>query len=72
MSILFFPQMITQKRASELLQSFGHKYNRESLQQSELRVLKTLNWNVMLTTPLIYVDALLQILGELTDWFSQF
>jgi len=48
---------------SSLLAACGHKYSVQSIIQSELRVLKTLNYRLMICTPLVYVETLLAVLG---------
>jgi len=47
-----------------LLATCGHKFSVQSIIQSELRVLKTLQYRLMISTPLVYVETLLAVLGE--------
>lgn len=42
----------------------GHRYAAEGILQSELRVLKTLNYNVTVPSTLTYIETLLEILGH--------
>jgi len=37
----------------------------QSIVRSELRVLKTLQYRLMISTPLVYVEALLAVLGAM-------
>ncbi|XP_045155468.1 cyclin N-terminal domain-containing protein 1 isoform X3 [Echinops telfairi] len=45
------------------LQALGYQYTKEELVESELDVLKSLNFQINLTTPLAYVEVLLEVLG---------
>ncbi|XP_074655761.1 cyclin N-terminal domain-containing protein 1-like [Tubulanus polymorphus] len=56
-------KIITQARARHILKEAGHRYSNDSILQSELRVLKTLDYNVSVLTPIVYVETLLEILG---------
>ncbi|KAK2159479.1 hypothetical protein LSH36_152g04050 [Paralvinella palmiformis] len=47
----------------KVLSSLGHNYSSDSILQSEIRVLKTVNYHVMTTSPLIYLETLLEIMG---------
>ena len=58
-------KVVSPRRAQLVLSEFGHRYNSNSILQSELRILKTLNYKVMLTTPFVYVETILEILGGL-------
>jgi len=49
---------------SSLLSSCGHNYSLRSMVQSELRVIKTLQYRLMRPTPLVYVETLLAVLGS--------
>ncbi|XP_060068561.1 cyclin N-terminal domain-containing protein 1-like [Ylistrum balloti] len=42
----------------------GHRYTADGILQSELRVLKTLNYNVTIPSTLTYIETLLEILGH--------
>ncbi|XP_055958358.1 cyclin N-terminal domain-containing protein 1 isoform X2 [Patella vulgata] len=56
-------KVISAKKAKYFLRDLGLKYSSTSILQSELRVLKTLDFNVMETTPLVYMETILEILG---------
>ncbi|XP_045155467.1 cyclin N-terminal domain-containing protein 1 isoform X2 [Echinops telfairi] len=43
--------------------ALGYQYTKEELVESELDVLKSLNFQINLTTPLAYVEVLLEVLG---------
>ncbi|XP_075418015.1 cyclin N-terminal domain-containing protein 1 isoform X2 [Tenrec ecaudatus] len=45
------------------LQALGYQYTKEELVDSELDVLKSLNFQINLSTPLAYVEVLLEVLG---------
>jgi len=47
-----------------VLGACGHKYSTQSIVQSEMRVLKTLDYQLMIATPLVYVETLLAVLGD--------
>ncbi|WAR14090.1 CNTD1-like protein, partial [Mya arenaria] len=53
-------QILSPAKARRYLQEAGHRYNTESILQSELRVLKTLNFKVALPSPLVYMEAVLE------------
>ena len=57
-------QVVTARKAWNVLNEFGHRYTNDSILQSELRVLRTLNYKVMLPSPLLYIETLLEILGN--------
>ena len=46
-----------------LLTDLGHQYTMNGVAQSEVRVLKTLDFKIALKTPLVYLDTLLLIVG---------
>lgn len=56
--------MITVKRAKRCLLDAGYSYSCESILQSEMRVLKTLSFNVSRTSCLDFIEILLEILGK--------
>lgn len=58
-------QVVTARKAWNTLNEFGHRYTNDSILQSELRVLKTLDYKVMLPSPLLYIETLLEILGNI-------
>ena len=62
-------QSISANKARRFLNSIGHRYTIESVLKSELRVLKTLDYHIMITTPLNYLEAILEILGKLVVSF---
>lgn len=57
-------KIVTPRRAQNTLRDFGHKYSLESVTQSELRIIKTLNYKVMLNSPLLYIETILEVLGH--------
>ena len=56
-------QVVSINRAKRFLQDCGYRYASESLLQSELRVLKTLKFQVTEPTPIVYIETMLEILG---------
>ena len=46
-----------------ILRDLGHHYTMNGIAQSEIRVLKTLDYRISLATPLVYVDTLLRAVG---------
>ncbi|XP_052819972.1 cyclin N-terminal domain-containing protein 1-like [Mya arenaria] len=56
-------RILSPAKARRYLQEAGHRYNTESILQSELRVLKTLNFKVALPSPLVYMEAVLEAIG---------
>ncbi|NXC21248.1 CNTD1 protein, partial [Corythaeola cristata] len=50
--------------ALEFLQSLKYSYTKQELLESELAVLKTLHFQVNVSTPLAYVELLLEVLGH--------
>lgn len=50
--------------AKRFLTAHGYRYATNSIIQSEIRVLKTLNYKVHPPIPLTYVEALLEVLGH--------
>ncbi|KAH9510272.1 Cyclin N-terminal domain-containing protein 1 [Bulinus truncatus] len=57
-------KVITVKRAKRCLQDAGYSYSCESILQSEMRVLKTLSYNIPKTSCLDYIEILLELLGQ--------
>ncbi|XP_059158527.1 cyclin N-terminal domain-containing protein 1-like [Physella acuta] len=60
-------KVITVKRAKRCLLDAGYSYSCESILQSEMRVLKTLSFNVSRTSCLDFIEILLEILGHNTS-----
>ncbi|KFQ46512.1 Cyclin N-terminal domain-containing protein 1, partial [Nestor notabilis] len=54
---------VTSDRAVKFLQSLKYSYTKQELLESELAVLKTLHFQVNISTPLAYVELLLEVLG---------
>jgi len=54
---------VSTRKIQNLLAACGHKYSTQSIVQSELRILKTLQFRLMISTPLVYVETLLAVLG---------
>lgn len=67
----FLFQVVSINRAKRFLRDCGYRYASESLLQSELRVLKTLKFQVTEPTPIVYIETMLEILGNLTVLFIQ-
>ncbi|KAG9350204.1 hypothetical protein JZ751_026557 [Albula glossodonta] len=55
--------VIDNNTALKFLKSVGHSYAKETLLESELRILKTLNFCINVPNPLMYVETLLEVLG---------
>lgn len=58
---------LTPTRLKDFLSSEGHQYSNNAILQSEIRVLTTLSFDVQVTSPLVYVETLLETLGESTN-----
>lgn len=56
-------KVVSINRAKRFLRDCGYRYASESLLQSELRVLKTLKFQVTEPTPIVYIETMLEILG---------
>lgn len=67
----FLFQVVSINRAKRFLRDCGYRYASESLLQSELRVLKTLKFQVTEPTPIVYIETMLEILGNLAVLFIQ-
>lgn len=67
----FLFQVVSINRAKRFLRDCGYRYASESLLQSELRVLKTLKFQVTEPTPIVYIETMLEILGNLSVLFIQ-
>lgn len=64
LTVLFpFTQIISNVTVLNFLQALGHLHTKEELLESELDVLKSLNFQINLPTPLAYVEMLLEVLG---------
>lgn len=55
---------ISPQKLQELLMHCGYRYTFNSLAQSEMRILKTLNYQLPTTTPLNYIEVLLETLAS--------
>lgn len=62
--ISFHYQIVNNDMALKFLQSLGYSYKREDLLDSELLVLKTLNFQVNVPTPFTHTEILLEVMGE--------
>ena len=62
---VLFPsaQIISNITVLNFLQALGYLHTKEELLESELDVLKSLNFQINLPTPLAYVEMLLEVLG---------
>ncbi|XP_012512169.1 PREDICTED: cyclin N-terminal domain-containing protein 1 [Propithecus coquereli] len=61
--ISFHYKIISNITVLNFLQALGYLYTKEELLESELDVLKSLNFQINLPTPLAYVEMLLEVLG---------
>ncbi|XP_037347460.1 cyclin N-terminal domain-containing protein 1 isoform X2 [Talpa occidentalis] len=59
----FHYKIISNVTALNFLQALGYLHTKEELLESELDVLKSLNFQINLPTPLAYVEMLLEVLG---------
>ncbi|XP_007536881.1 cyclin N-terminal domain-containing protein 1 [Erinaceus europaeus] len=59
----FHYKIISNVTVLNFLQALGYLHTKEDLLESELDVLKTLNFQINLPTPLAYVEMLLEVLG---------
>ncbi|XP_046564585.1 cyclin N-terminal domain-containing protein 1-like isoform X2 [Haliotis rubra] len=57
-------RIISVNRARRFLCELGHNYTAGSILQSELRILKTLEFKLAVLSPLQYVETLLEIIGH--------
>nr|XP_037283997.1 cyclin N-terminal domain-containing protein 1-like [Rhipicephalus microplus] len=48
----------------DALKEAGYSYSHHSVMQSELRVLKTLQYRLQVPTPLVYAEVLLEVIGH--------
>ena len=55
---------LTPGRVKDFLSSEGHLYSNNAILQSEIRVLNTLSFSVQVTSPLVYIETLLETLGK--------
>ncbi|NWR36079.1 CNTD1 protein, partial [Tachuris rubrigastra] len=55
---------VTSDRALKFLQSLKYSYTKQELLESELAVLNTLHFHINVSTPLAYVELLLEVLGH--------
>ncbi|XP_003467177.1 cyclin N-terminal domain-containing protein 1 isoform X1 [Cavia porcellus] len=59
----FHYKIINNLTALHFLQALGYQYTKEELLESELDVLKSLDFQINRSTPLEYVETLLEVLG---------
>ncbi|XP_070251340.1 cyclin N-terminal domain-containing protein 1 [Myotis yumanensis] len=59
----FHYKIISNITVLNFLQALGYLYTKEELLESELDILKSLNFQINLPTPLAYVEMLLEVLG---------
>ncbi|XP_006878099.1 PREDICTED: cyclin N-terminal domain-containing protein 1 [Chrysochloris asiatica] len=59
----FHYKIISNITVLNFLQALGYQHTKEELLESELDVLKSLNFQINLPTPLTYVEMLLEVLG---------
>ena len=66
-------QALSIAKSKQLLASLGYHYNTSSIVKSELRLLKTLEFRVAVSTPLTFIETLLEVLGKFNNFsFSNF
>ena len=66
-------QALSIAKSKQLLASLGYHYNTSSIVKSELRLLKTLEFRVAVSTPLTFIETLLEVLGKFNTFtFSNF
>lgn len=63
----FFAQIVSNITVLNFLQALGYVYTKEEVLESELDILKSLNFQINLPTPLAYVEMLLEVLGTLLN-----
>ncbi|NWV01686.1 CNTD1 protein, partial [Upupa epops] len=56
--------IVNTNTALQFLQSLKYSYTKQELLESELTVLKTLHFQINMSTPLVYVELLLEVLGH--------
>ena len=61
--LVLFAQIISNITVLNFLRALGYLHTKEELLESELDVLKSLNFQINLPTPLAYVEMLLEVLG---------
>ncbi|NWI16989.1 CNTD1 protein, partial [Crypturellus soui] len=57
-------QIVNSDTALKFLQSLKYSYTKQELLESELAILKTLHFQINVSTPLTYVELLLEVLGH--------
>lgn len=57
-------KLVTPTKGQRFLNSIGHCYTLGSMVKSELRILKTLDYHILITTPLTFLETILEILGH--------
>ncbi|XP_035679621.1 cyclin N-terminal domain-containing protein 1-like [Branchiostoma floridae] len=57
-------KIVTPGKACRFLVDAGHNFTRSEVIKSEMKVLKTLNFNLSVPSPLTYLETLLEILGH--------
>lgn len=63
--VVFFPlQIVNSNTALKFLQSLKYSYTKQELLESELAVLETLQFQINVSTPLAYIELLLEVLGK--------
>lgn len=62
-------QIINSNAVIQFLRSAGYSYTKKDLLQSEMTVLKTLDFHINIQSPFTFVEMLLEVLGKLYDIF---
>ncbi|KAL9981194.1 hypothetical protein ACROYT_G009865 [Oculina patagonica] len=62
--LLSIQNAITPSKGQRFLNSIGHCYTLGSIVKSELRILQTLDYHILITTPLTFLETILEILGH--------
>eukprot|EP00112_Aurelia_sp_Birch-Aquarium-sp1_P005611 Seg1640.6 transcript_id=Seg1640.6/GoldUCD/mRNA.D3Y31 product="Cyclin N-terminal domain-containing protein 1" protein_id=Seg1640.6/GoldUCD/D3Y31 len=61
---VFAFQALNPSKSKRLLASLGYHYTTASVVKSEVRLLKTLGFRLVVTTPLTFLETLLEVLGS--------
>ncbi|XP_015754998.1 PREDICTED: cyclin N-terminal domain-containing protein 1-like [Acropora digitifera] len=57
-------KVVTASKGQRFLNSIGHCYSLGSIVKSELRILTELDYHILVTTPLTFLETVLEILGH--------
>ena len=65
-----FGKIVDNNQALQFLHSMGHTVSKKALMESELQILKGLDFKLHVPNPLTYVEILLEVLGKSTQMSS--